>query len=220
MSDSIHHALIVSGIVVVAALCVVSWKISQKMRRGRAAKLAEDLEMELLASDNPNSLVVAGEINNRPSTIRYQKEKSSLDHIRSGFSANTNAENEDLLLTVECECAFDFVVARIEFRRSANTDLQIPVSLLHSNGLQLESSAREKAAYVFEQPETVQSLIVLFQETGAVRLEVSANKVNALIAETDNAQITSSRISNTLQLLDRFARLLEFVSEEHQHSEN
>jgi hypothetical protein len=63
-------------------------------------------------------------------------------------------------------------------------------------------------------------MIDLFQETGAKKLEVSANKINALIVETDNAQITSSRISNTLELLDRFARLLEFVSEEHKHSEN
>ncbi len=220
MSDSIHYALFFGGIVVVAALCAASWRISKKLRRGKAAKLAEDLEMELLASDNPNTLVVAGEINNRASTIRYQKEKNSLDHIRSGFSGNANAENEVLLLSIECECAFEFVVTRIESKSEASTEKQIPLSMLDSNGLCLESDAREKAAYVFEQPETVQSLIDLFHETGARKLEVSANKVNASIAETDNAQITSSRISGTLNLLDKFARLLEFVSEEHQHSEN
>jgi len=220
LEDSLHYTLFFSGIIVVSVLCVGAWRISQKLRRGKAAKLAEDLEMELLACDNPNSLVVAGEINNRPSTIRYQKERTSLDHIRSGFSGSASSENEDLLLSVECDCAFDFVVVRADFARSINIDKQVPVSMLDSNGLQLESIAREKAAYVFEQPETVQNMIDLFQETGAKKLEVSANKINALIVETDNAQITSSRISNTLELLDRFARLLEFVSEEHKHSEN
>ncbi len=76
LSDFIQNVLLIGGVILVAILCAASLKTSTKLRRWRATKLADDLDMELLASDNPNTLLVAGEINNRPSSIRYNKEKT------------------------------------------------------------------------------------------------------------------------------------------------
>jgi len=200
--------LLAGGIIVVATVCIASWRTSIKSRRKKAVKLAEELDMELLASDNPNSLVVAGEINNRASTIRYQKEPG-----------NVLPKTENLLLSVECDCAIDFIVAKTHLELTPS-DNHVSVAMLNSNALHLFSAEKEKTAYIFEQPETVQSLIDLFERTDADRLEVAAYKVNATVVETKEVRFTASRISDALQSLDRFARLLEFVLEEQSHSEN
>lgn len=189
-----------------------------KLRRWKASKMAEVLDMELLASDNPNTLVVAGEINDRPISIRYKKEKSSLDHIRNGFAKAPAIEAEEILVSVECDCGIHFKIAT----KAASTEDADYVSsaLLASSGLHLHSQQKEKAAFLFEQPETVQSLIDLFSTSGASLLEVSGSKVSALIKEQGDTNRSPAQVAAILELLDRFARLLEFVAEEHHAAEN
>ncbi len=190
-----------------------------KLHRWKATKLADDLDMELLASDNPNMLVVAGEIHDRPTSIRYKKEKSSLDHIRSGFSKSPIVEAEEIIVNVECECGIHFKISTSPATQSDHTDY-IPNALLASSGLFLQSQQKEKAAFLFEQPETVQTLIDLFSTSGASQLEVSGNKVSALIKEPGDINRSPAQVSAILELLDRFARLLEFIAEEHHAAEN
>ncbi len=218
LGDLIHYIIFFGGVTLVAFLCVVSLQTSVRLRKLKATKLADELDMELLASDNPNTLVVAGEINDRPTSVRYKKEKSSLDHIRNGFSKTPDVESEELLVSVECDCGIDFTV--VSTGAPGNTDDHISIALLASSGLRLESKQKEKAAFVFEQPETVQSLIDLFNSSGASKLEVRGNKVSALIVESRDISRSPAQVAAILQLLDRFARLLEFVSEEHHAVEN
>lgn len=218
MGDWIHYIIFFGAVILVGILCVASFQTSIRLRKRKVSKLANDLDMELLASDNPNTLVVAGEINDRPSSIKYRKEKSSLDHIRNGFSKTQVAESEELLVSVECDCEIDFKVATAE--APGHSDDHIAVALLASSGLRLESKQKEKAAFIFEQPETVQSLIDLFNESGASKLEVSGNKVSALIVEPGDISRSPAQVAAILELLDRFARLLEFVADEHHAQEN
>ncbi len=220
LGDGIHNFIFLGAVIVGALFCLVSFRGSVNLRHWKAAKLAKDLEMELLASDNPNHLIVAGEIHDRPSTIRYKKVKSALDHIFSGFSMKKETEAEDLLMSVECDCPLDFRVAKAESDNGASSDDRVQSALLASSGLTIETKQKDKTAYIFEQPETVQTLIDLFKDTGAKRLEVCENKVNVLIVESEDKQISSAKIAGVLEKLDKFARLLEFLAEEHQHSEN
>lgn len=213
------HIILISGAMLVAILCIAAISTSLKHRRAKASRLAEELEMELLASDNPNTLIVAGEVNNRPSTIRYQHENSSLDLLRMGLAKNPASAQEELLVSVECACQIDFKIAKSDTQQSAGVD-QISVALLNSSGLALESKQKEKAAFIFEEPETVQSLIDLFNRSGARSLSVCENKVSALIYEESDAGRSPARVAGILESLDRFARLLEFVSEEHHAAEN
>jgi hypothetical protein len=218
LGDWIHYIILFGGVILVVLLCVVSFQTSVRLRRWKASKLANDLDMELLASDNPNTLVVAGEINDRPSSIRYRKEKSSLQHIRNGFSKTPVVESEELLVSVECDCGIDFKVATTE--APANSDDHISIALLAASGLSLESKQKEKAAFIFEQPETVQSLIDLFSSCGASKLEVCGNKVSALIIEPGDISRSPAQVAAILELLDRFARILEFIADEHHAAEN
>jgi|JYMV01.1.fsa_nt_gi hypothetical protein len=217
--DWIHYIILLGGVILVAFLCVTAFQTSVKIRRAKASKLADDLEMELLASDNPNTLIVAGEINDRPSTIRYQHEKTSLDHIRGGFANSPKSDQEELLVSVECECNVEFRIARIDPKESEGAD-NVPVSLLNSNGLRLESKQKEKAAFIFEEPETVQSLIDLFNRSGASSFAVYENKVSALIIEAEGSERSPAEVASILTSLDKFARLLEFVADEKHAAEN
>lgn len=218
MGDWIHYIIFFGAVILVVFLCVASFQVSVRLRRRKASKLASDLDMELLASDNPNTLVVAGEINDRPSSVRYKKVKSALEHIRNGFSRTPVIESEELLVSVECDCGIDFKVATME--ASGNSEDHISIALLVSSGLCLESRQKDKAAFIFEQPETVQSLIDLFNSSGASKLEVYGNKVSALIVESGDMSRSPAQVAAILELLDRFARLLEFVADEHHTQEN
>lgn len=175
--------------------------------------------MELLASDNPNTLIVAGEIHDRPSTIKYSKEKSSLERLRGGFSKNSQTEKEELLVSVECDCDLDFKITSKDSAKSLTEDI-VAIAMLESNGLSLESNQKAKAAFIFEAPETVHNLIELFKDSHATKLEVCQNKVTVLISEPSSVNTSPARISETLESLDRFARLLEFVADEHKAAEN
>ncbi|HNB25222.1 MAG TPA: hypothetical protein PKZ32_22565 [Candidatus Melainabacteria bacterium] len=217
--DWIHYIILLGGVTLVACLCYAAFQTSVKIRRAKASQLADDLEMELLASDNPNTLIVAGEINDRPSTIRFQHERSSLDLIRNGFANHPVAEAEELLVSVECACAVNFKIEKSEEHESENTE-RVAIALLKSHGLSLESNQKEKAASIFEEPETVKSLIDLLDRSGARRLMVSENKVSALIFEASDAQRSPARVASILESLDKFARLLEFVADEHHSIEN
>lgn len=174
--------------------------------------------MELLASDNPNTLVVAGEFNDRATSVRYRKEKSSLDHIRNGFSKDPVIEAEEIIVSVECDCGIIFRICTTE--AAVEDSEHIPNALLAASGLRLQSQQGEKAAFLFEQPETAQSLIDLFSTSGASQIEVSGNNVSALIKEPGDISRSPAQISTILESLDRFARLLEFVAEEHHAAEN
>ncbi|MCC7529715.1 MAG: hypothetical protein IT342_14425 [Candidatus Melainabacteria bacterium] len=218
MGDWIYSIIFLGAVTLVVFICVASVQTSVRLRRWKAAKLANDLDMELLASDNPSTLVVAGEINDRPSSVRYKKVKSYLEHIRNGFSKTPVIESEELLVSVECDCGIEFKVARTE--APGKSDDHISIALLVSSGLCLESKQKEKAAFIFEQPETVQSLIDLFNRSGASTLEVCANKVSALIVEPGDNSRSPAHVAAILELLDRFARLLEFVADEHHPQEN
>ncbi len=147
------------------------------------------------------------------------KEKSSLDHIRSGFTKTPIVEAQEIIINVECECGIHFKISTSSTTASDHTDY-IPNALLASSGLHLQSQQKEKAAFLFEQPETVQSLIDLFSTSGASQLEVSGNKVTALIKEPGDTNRSPAEVSAILELLDRFARLLEFIAEEHHAAEN
>jgi hypothetical protein len=218
LGDRNHYLIVIGGVILVGFLCVVSIRTSIKHRRRKASKLAEDLDMELLASDNPHTIVVAGEIHDRATSIRYKKEKSSLDHIRSGFSKDPIIEAEELIVSVECDCGIKF---RIATTAAAVEDAEhIANALLAASGLRLQSQQTEKASFLLEQPETVQSLIDLFSTSGASQLEVAGNKVSALIKEPGDISRSPAQISTILESLDRFARLLEFVAEEHHAAEN
>lgn len=218
MGDWLHYIILISAAILVVSLCVASIQTSTKLRRWKASKLADDLDMELLASDNPNTLVVAGEVHDRPTTIRYKKEKSSLEHIRDGFSKTPIVEAEEINVSVECECGINFKIERTA-TSADNTDYTSN-ALLASSGLRLQSQQKEKAAFLFEQPETVQTLIDLFTTSGASQLEVSGNKVSVLIKEARDVSRSPAQVSAILELLDRFARLLEFVAEEQHAAEN
>jgi hypothetical protein len=103
---------------------------------------------------------------------------------------------------------------------SGNSEDHISIALLVSSGLCLESRQKDKAAFIFEHPETVQSLIDLFNSSGASKLEVYGNKVSALIVESGDMSRSPAQVAAILELLDRFARLLEFVADEHHTQEN
>lgn len=215
----IQYFIIFGGIGLVACLCSSAFKTSLKLRRAKASRLAKDLDMELLASDNPNTLIVAGEINDRPSTVRYQKEKSSLDHIRSGFAKLPVADSEELLVSVQCDCEIDFLIVKAESPLQDSGDI-VSIALLASSGLSLHSKQKEKAAFLFEELETVQSLIDLFETSGASKIDLQANKVEALIHESEDSNRSPARVSAILEKLDKFARLLEFLADEEHHTEN
>lgn len=212
--DGIHYTFLFGGVIVVAVLCAAAYKTSTNIRRAKASKLAEDLDMELLASDNPHTLIVAGEINDRPTTIRYQHERTSLEQVRSGVANKSSSAQEDLLISVQCECEIDFKILKLDPKQQAGADF-ISVALLNSNGLTLESRQKEKAAFIFEEPETVRSLIELFEKSGACSLAVCENKVSALIIDADDTSKSPAKVAAILESLDKFARLLEFVAGEH-----
>jgi len=213
------HIILFGGAILIALLCAAAIRTSSRFRRAKASRLAEDLEMELLASDNPNTLIVAGEVNDRASTIRYQHENSSLDLLRMGLAKKPASTQEELLVSVECACGIDFKIEKSDQQRGAGVD-HISVALLNSSGLALASKDKEKAAFIFEEPETAQSLIDLFNRSGACSLSVCENKVSALIYEESDAGRAPAKVAEILESLDRFARLLEFVSEEHHAVEN
>ncbi len=215
----IQFLIILGGIGLVACLCSSAFKTSLKLRRAKASRLANDLDMELLASDNPNTLIVAGEINDRPSTIRYQNDKTSLDHIRSGFAKTPVADSEELLVSVQCDCEINFLIVKAEAPLQDSEDI-VPIALLASSGLSLHSKQKEKAAFLFEELETVQSLIDLFETSGASKIDLQANKVEALIHEPEDSNRSPARVSAILEKLDKFARLLEFLADEEHHTEN
>lgn len=217
--DGIHYIFLFGGVIVVAVLCAVAYKTSMNIRRAKASKLADDLDMELLASDNPHTLIVAGEINDRPSTIRYQQERTSLEQVRGGGASKSSSAQEDLLISVQCECEIEFKIFKLDPEQQAGADL-ISVALLNSNGLSLESKQKEKAAFIFEEPETVRDLIELFERSGACSLTVGENKVSALIIDADDTGKSPAKVAAILESLDKFARLLEFVAGEHHAIEN
>lgn len=217
--DAIHYTFLFGGIIVVAVLCAAAYKTSTNIRRAKALKLADDLDMELLASDNPHTLIVAGEINDRPSTIRYQHERTSLEQVRSGAANSANAAQEDLLISVQCECEIEFKIFRLDPQRQAGTDL-VSVALLNSNGLSLESRQKEKAGFIFEEPETVRNLLELFERSGACSLTVGENKVSVLITDADDTGKSPAKVAAILESLDKFARLLKFVAGEHHAIDN
>lgn len=225
LDDWIHYIIFLGCVILVAFLCVAAFQTSIKLRRAKATKLAKDLDMELLASDNPNTLIVAGEINDRPSTIRYQKEKSSLDHIRNGFAKTPLVETEELLVSVQCDCEIDFRIVKADQTSSGDSARQgsedaVPIALLASSGLSLHSRQKERAAFLFEETETVQILIDLFETSGASKIDLQSNKVGALIHESEDSNRSPAQVSQILERLDKFARLLEFVAEDQHHGEN
>lgn len=217
--DGIHYTFLFGGVIVVAVVCAAAYKTSMNIRRAKASKLADDLDMELLASDNPHTLIVAGEINDRPSTIRYQHERTSLEQVRSGGANKSSSAQEDLLISVQCECEIEFKISKLAPPQQAGTDL-ISVALLSSNGLSLESKQKEKAAFIFEEPETVRNLIELFERSGACNLTVGENKVSVLIIDADDTGKSPAKVAAILESLDKFARLLEFVAGEHHAIDN
>lgn len=219
MGGWVQYLIIFVGVIIVASLIRSAIHKARELRRRKAQKLANELDMEVLASDNPNTLVVAGEINDRPSTLRYSNEKASENKIAGGSSKSDKNDLDELIVSVECRTTITFHVSN-NVKTSFDNDDHLEVALLASSGLKLCSKQKEETAFIFEQPETVQCLIELFQTTGANRLDVEKNKISAFLIESEELSLSPANVSGVLHALDKFARLLEFIEEELRNSEN
>lgn len=176
---------------------------------------AKDLDMEVLSSDEANVSIIAGEVHDRPSIIRLK---------------NDQKIGTKISVFVECDSNLSFKVSKqnadiekvTEEMTSTEKSTTFPATLhsLETNGLRIDSAEPTKAFAIFREPETIHTILDLISETGASCVELANHKVVAVLKEAPNEELSPKKMSNVLERLDRFARLLEFVSAEESASEN
>lgn len=212
----LNYLLLIAGAFLIAL--VVNAIVYSSMRQSRRKGLclfAKDLDMEVLSSDEANVSIIAGEVHDRPSSIRLKNNK------RSGTKIS---------VYVECDSQLSFKVSKPnidsakvgEEKNPADTSVTQTAEFasLELNGLRIESTEPAKAFAIFREPETIHTILDLISETGASCIELANHKVVAVLKDAPNDELSPKKMSAVLERLDRFARLLEFVSVEESASEN
>jgi hypothetical protein len=204
----LNYLLLIAGAFLIAL--VVNAIVYSSMRQSRRKGLclfAKDLDMEVLSSDEANVSIIAGEVHDRPSSIRLKNNK------RSGTKIS---------VYVECDSQLSFKAKVGEEKNPADTSVTQTAEFasLELNGLRIESTEPAKAFAIFREPETIHTILDLISETGASCIELANHKVVAVLKDAPNDELSPKKMSAVLERLDRFARLLEFVSVEESASEN
>lgn len=209
-------------LLLIACACLIAFIVSSvlysamtRSKREGLRHFANEMDMEILSSDEANVSIFAGEVHNRPSSIRMKAEKKSGTKIS---------------VFVECDSKLSFKVIRknLADQKAGSEKSGVEKSSItfggfdsfEANGLSIESSEPAKTTAIFREPETIHTILDLISETGATCVELANRKVVAVIKEASNNELSPQKMALVLERLDRFARLLEFVSAEEHASEN